>query len=68
MEVNVDDRLTDIVAAGFDAGIRFGETVERDMVTVRVGPDLRTVVVATRITLRSTHDQTHRQTWRRIAA
>ena len=32
---------------GFDAGIRFGETVERDMVAVRVGPDLRTVVVGT---------------------
>ena len=47
VEVVVDDRLTDIVAAGFDAGIRFGETVERDMVAVRVGPDLRTVVVGT---------------------
>ncbi|MCJ2135565.1 LysR family transcriptional regulator [Methylobacterium sp. J-026] len=47
VEVVIDDRLTDIVAAGFDAGIRFGETVERDMVAVRVGPDLRTVVVAT---------------------
>lgn len=39
VEVVIDDRLTDIVAAGFDAGIRFGETVERDMVAVRVGPD-----------------------------
>ncbi len=47
VEVTVDDRLADIVADGFDAGIRFGETVERDMVTVRVGPDLRTVVVGT---------------------
>lgn len=47
VEVIVDDRLTDIVADGFDAGIRFGETVERDMVAVRVGPDLRTVVVGT---------------------
>ena len=47
VEVVVDDRLADIVAAGFDAGIRFGETVERDMVAVRVGPDLRTVVVGT---------------------
>ncbi len=47
VEVTIDDRLTDIVAAGFDAGIRFGETVERDMVAVRVGPDLRTVVVGT---------------------
>ncbi|GJE73909.1 LysR family transcriptional regulator [Methylorubrum suomiense] len=47
VEVIVDDRPVDIVAAGFDAGIRFGETVERDMVAVRVGPDLRTVVVGT---------------------
>lgn len=47
VEVVVDDRLADIVTAGFDAGIRFGETVERDMVAVRVGPDLRTVVVGT---------------------
>lgn len=47
VEVIVDDRLVDIVADGFDAGIRFGETVERDMVAVRVGPDLRTVVVGT---------------------
>lgn len=47
VEVSVDDRLADIVAAGFDAGIRFGDTVERDMVAVRVGPDLRMVVVGT---------------------
>lgn len=45
VEVVVDDRLVDLVADGFDAGIRLGETVERDMVTVRVGPDLKTVVV-----------------------
>ncbi|PIK74464.1 LysR family transcriptional regulator, partial [Methylobacterium frigidaeris] len=47
VEVVIDDRLTDIVAGGFDAGIRFGEAVERDMLAVRVGPDLRTVVVGT---------------------
>lgn len=47
VEVVIDDRLADIVTAGYDAGIRFGETVERDMVAVRVGPDLRTVVVGT---------------------
>lgn len=47
VEVVIDDRLTDIVADRFDAGIRFGETVERDMVAVRLGPDLRTVVVGT---------------------
>ncbi|WP_062018121.1 LysR family transcriptional regulator [Aureimonas sp. AU4] len=47
VEIHVAQELTDIVAAGFDAGIRFGDTVERDMVAVRVGPDLRTVVVGT---------------------
>lgn len=47
VEVVVDDRLVDLVAGGFDAGIRLGETVERDMVAVPVGPDLRTVVVGT---------------------
>ncbi|AHE52401.1 LysR family transcriptional regulator [Sphingomonas sanxanigenens] len=47
VEVNVDSRLVDLVAEGYDAGIRLGESVERDMVAVRVGPDLRTVVVGT---------------------
>ncbi|PCD04313.1 LysR family transcriptional regulator [Sphingomonas spermidinifaciens] len=47
VEVIVEDRLIDLVAGGFDAGIRLGEAVERDMVTVPVGPDLRTVVVGT---------------------
>ncbi|WP_299652435.1 LysR family transcriptional regulator [uncultured Jannaschia sp.] len=47
VEVNVDDGLRDIVAAGFDAGIRLGESVAKDMIAVRVGPPLRTVVVAT---------------------
>lgn len=47
VEINVDSRLVDLVAEGYDAGIRFGETVGRDMIAVRVGPDLRTVVVGT---------------------
>ena len=47
VEVNIDDGLTDIVAAGFDAGIRLGDAVAKDMVAVKVGPDLRTVVVGT---------------------
>ncbi|MCJ8517362.1 DNA-binding transcriptional LysR family regulator [Pseudorhizobium tarimense] len=47
VEVNIDDGLTDIVSGGFDAGIRLGEAVARDMVAVKLGPDLRTVVVAT---------------------
>ena len=47
VDVAVDDRLQDIVASGFDAGIRLGESVERDMIAVRIGPPLRTLVVAT---------------------
>lgn len=47
VEISVDSRLVDLVAEGYDAGIRFGETIERDMIAVRVGPDLRTVVVGT---------------------
>ncbi|MFO0931061.1 MAG: LysR family transcriptional regulator [Gemmataceae bacterium] len=45
VEVVVDQGLTDIVAGRFDAGIRLGEQVDRDMVAVRVGPDMRMVVV-----------------------
>lgn len=45
LEVMIDDGLTDIIAAGFDAGIRPGERVHRDMVAVRVTPDLRAAVV-----------------------
>ncbi len=41
----VDDRLVDIVREGFDAGIRLGESVARDMTTVRMAPDGRAAVV-----------------------
>ncbi|MCS3744615.1 DNA-binding transcriptional LysR family regulator [Xanthomonas arboricola] len=45
IEVIVDYGLTDIVAECFDAGIRMGEQVTKDMIAVRVGPDLRMAVV-----------------------
>jgi len=45
MEIIVDEGLTDIVADRFDAGIRIGEQVQKDMIAVRVGPDLRMAVV-----------------------
>ncbi|WP_313178474.1 LysR family transcriptional regulator [Stenotrophomonas sp.] len=45
IEVIVDYGLTDIVAEGFDAGIRMGEQVAKDMIAVRVGPDMRMAVV-----------------------
>jgi DNA-binding transcriptional LysR family regulator len=45
VEIVVDYGLTDIVAQGFDAGVRLGEQVAKDMVAVRIGPDMRMAVV-----------------------
>ncbi|WP_164000378.1 LysR family transcriptional regulator [Pyxidicoccus caerfyrddinensis] len=45
VEMLVDDNLTDIVADRLDAGIRFGDIVEKDMIAVRIGPDIRMAVV-----------------------
>lgn len=45
VEVIVDYGLTDIVAARFDAGVRLGEQVAKDMIAVRIGPDVRMAVV-----------------------
>ncbi|MBR0937175.1 LysR family transcriptional regulator [Bradyrhizobium jicamae] len=45
VEAFIDYGLTNIVAAQYDAGIRPGEMVARDMIAVRVGPDLRMAVV-----------------------
>ena len=46
VEAVVDAALTDIVAGRYDAGIRLGEQVEKDMIAVRIGPDLRMAAVA----------------------
>jgi len=45
VELAIDSALTDIVADRFDAGVRLGEQVARDMIAVRIGPDLRLAVV-----------------------
>lgn len=45
VEIIVDYGLTDIVAEGFDAGVRLGEQVAKDMIAVRIGPDMRMAVV-----------------------
>jgi DNA-binding transcriptional LysR family regulator len=45
VEAKAEDGFVDIVAAGFDAGVRLGESVHGDMVAVRVTPDLRLAVV-----------------------
>jgi DNA-binding transcriptional LysR family regulator len=45
LDVTTDDRRMDIVAGGFDAGVHFGEYIEKDMIAVRVSPDLTPVIV-----------------------
>jgi DNA-binding transcriptional LysR family regulator len=45
VEIIVDHGLTDIVAEGYDAGVRMGEQVAKDMIAVRIGPDMRMAVV-----------------------
>jgi DNA-binding transcriptional LysR family regulator len=45
IEISVDNGLTDIVAERLDAGVRLGEQVAKDMVAVRIGPDVRMAVV-----------------------
>ncbi|MDB5609718.1 MAG: transcriptional regulator [Bradyrhizobium sp.] len=45
VEITIDSVLTDIVAQRFDAGVRSGEQVAKDMIAIRIGPDLRMAVV-----------------------
>src|SRR6185295_16935476 len=45
VELVVDYGLTDIVAERYDAGVRIGEQVARDMIAVRIGPEMRMAVV-----------------------
>lgn len=46
IELSVDYALTDIAARYFDAGVRIGSQVDKDMIAVRIAPDLRMAVVA----------------------
>jgi len=45
VEIIVDNGLIDIVAERYDAGVRLGEQVAKDMIAVRIGPDFRMAVV-----------------------
>lgn len=47
IELFHDLAFTDIAAARFDAGVRIGESLEKDMIAVRIGPDTRLIAVAT---------------------
>ena len=46
VEFSLDTAFRNIVEDGFDAGVRLGESVEKDMIAVRIGPDWRLVAVA----------------------
>ncbi|NJB03741.1 hypothetical protein HCZ69_21995 [Escherichia coli] len=45
VELVVDNGFVDIVDGRFDAGIRLGESVDKDMIAVRIGPDMRMAMV-----------------------
>jgi DNA-binding transcriptional LysR family regulator len=47
VEMTVDYSLTDIVAGRYDAGVRYGEQVGKDMIAVRIAPDMRFCAAAT---------------------
>jgi len=45
VELAIDSGFTDIVSERFDAGVRLGEALAKDMIAVRIGPDLRMAIV-----------------------
>lgn len=45
VELSIDSSFSDIVTDRFDAGVRLGEALAKDMIATRIGPDLRMVVV-----------------------
>ena len=47
LDILVDDNLIDIVAERLDAGVRFGDIIDKDMIAVRLGPDVKMCVVGT---------------------
>ena len=55
IELHADDEFIDIVAAGYDAGLRFGESLEADMVAVRFGPAKQRMVVVAAPALLARH-------------
>ncbi len=46
LDITLDDQVVDVVAGGYDAAIRIGEVIERDLIAVRLGPDMRQIAVA----------------------
>jgi DNA-binding transcriptional LysR family regulator len=46
LDLTIDDTVVDLVAEGYDAAIRIGEVIERDMVVIPLGDDIRQIAVA----------------------
>ncbi|MEJ8848185.1 LysR family transcriptional regulator [Variovorax rhizosphaerae] len=65
IEISVDYAMSDIASQRYDAGVRIGDQVAKDMIAVRIGPDLRIAVVgspayfAKRARPRTPHDLVH---------
>ena len=63
VEIIVDYGLTDIVAQRYDAGVRFGEQVAKDMIAVRIGPDIRFALVGAPSYFAKRRRPRRRRTW-----
>jgi len=61
IEIDATSRLVNIVAEGFDAGIRLGEQVEKDMIAVKIGAETQMVVIASPAYLNQHGCPTHPQ-------
>jgi len=46
LDITLDDEVVDVVAGGYDVAIRIGEVIERDMIAIKLGGDLRQIAVA----------------------
>jgi DNA-binding transcriptional LysR family regulator len=46
VEISADYRMVDIAAERYDIGVRYGDQVQKDMVAVRLTPDIRMTIVA----------------------
>ncbi len=68
LDITSDDLAADMVAGRYDAAIRIGEVIEQDMIAIRLGPDMRQVVVAARPTCRTTVNRQRRKTCSSIVA
>jgi len=63
IEIINDYSLTDIVAERYDAGVRLGEQVAKDMIALRIGPDFHQALVGARPTSPDDPCHSRRATW-----